>query len=149
MPTRVAAAVIRLAHNRPGYVGIAVHMVIGAWGVESGGKVTGWGNIITGKLTVKAGVHARVYLDGNIDVKARDIDNVSGLAANLQFYGISPTDPSATQRIVGSCLLLPDEAELPLCAKGTVWLVTLGKIARSAMTASGAAPCAVHRTSSI
>jgi hypothetical protein len=54
---------------------------------------------ITGKITVKAGVHARVYFDGNIDVKARDIDNVSGLAANLQFYGISPTDPSTTQRI--------------------------------------------------
>src|SRR6267143_1386904 len=54
---------------------------------------------ITGKITVKAGVHARVYFNGNIDVKARDIDNLSGLAANLQFYGISPTDPSATQQI--------------------------------------------------
>lgn len=54
---------------------------------------------ITGKLTVKAGVHARIIFDGNIDLKARDIDNQSGLAANLQFYGISPTDPSASQQI--------------------------------------------------
>jgi len=54
---------------------------------------------ITGKITVKPGVYVEIFFDGDIDVKARDIDNESGLAANLQFYGISPTDPSVTQQI--------------------------------------------------
>jgi hypothetical protein len=54
---------------------------------------------ITGKITVPNGVHVKIFFDGNVDVKARDIDNQSGLAANLQFYGISPTDPTVTQQI--------------------------------------------------
>ena len=32
-------------------------------------------------------------------MKARDMVNESGNAANLQFYGISPTDPTVTQSI--------------------------------------------------
>lgn len=50
---------------------------------------------ITGKITVNNGVHAVVYFDGDISVKARDIDNLSNLAANLQFYGITPSNGAA------------------------------------------------------
>jgi len=45
---------------------------------------------ITGSITVNNGVHAAIFFDGNISVKARDIGNPSNLAANLVFYGISP-----------------------------------------------------------
>ena len=54
---------------------------------------------ITGSIDVKPNVHVKLYFDGNVAVKARDIVNESGLAANLQFYGISPTDPTVTQSI--------------------------------------------------
>jgi cytoskeletal protein CcmA (bactofilin family) len=54
---------------------------------------------ITGSIDVKPNVHVKLYFDGNVAVKARDIVNESGLAANLQFYGISPTDPTTTQSI--------------------------------------------------
>ncbi|MFL6589482.1 MAG: hypothetical protein ACJ8M4_04855, partial [Chthoniobacterales bacterium] len=46
-----------------------------------------------------------VFVNGNIDIKARDVDNESNLAANLQYYSISPLkangdpDPSVTQFI--------------------------------------------------
>ena len=45
---------------------------------------------ITGKITVNNGVHAVIYFDGNVSVKARDIANVSNVAGNMQFYGITP-----------------------------------------------------------
>ena len=54
---------------------------------------------ITGQITVGPHVHLQVYFDGNIDMKARDIVNNTGLAGNLQFYGISPTDPMVSQTI--------------------------------------------------
>jgi putative adhesin len=54
---------------------------------------------ITGQITVGPNVHLQVYFDGNVDMKARDIKNLTGLAGNLQFYGISPTDPTVTQTI--------------------------------------------------
>jgi hypothetical protein len=54
---------------------------------------------ITGSIDVKPNVHVKVYFDGNVNVKARDIINEGGIAGNLQFYGISPTDPTATQSI--------------------------------------------------
>jgi len=54
---------------------------------------------ITGSIDVKPNVHVKIYFDGNVSVKAQDIVNESGLAGNLQFYGISPTDPTATQSI--------------------------------------------------
>jgi hypothetical protein len=54
---------------------------------------------ITGKITVGPHVHLQVYVDGNLDVKANEIVNQTGLAGNLQFYAISPTDPSVTQTI--------------------------------------------------
>jgi hypothetical protein len=54
---------------------------------------------ITGSIDVKPNVHVKIYFDGSVSVKARDIVNESGIAGNLQFYGISPTDPAATQSI--------------------------------------------------
>jgi hypothetical protein len=54
---------------------------------------------LTGKITVNPNVHLQVYFDGNMAVKAQDIVNNTGLASNLQFYGISPSDPSTTQTI--------------------------------------------------
>lgn len=54
---------------------------------------------ITGTINIKAGVHADIFFDGNVNVKAKDLSNESGIAGNLQFYGISPTDPSASQSI--------------------------------------------------
>jgi len=54
---------------------------------------------ITGSIDVKPNVHVKIYFDGNVSVKARDILNESGIAGNLQFYGISPSDPTITQSI--------------------------------------------------
>ncbi|PYK76804.1 MAG: hypothetical protein DMF40_10785 [Verrucomicrobia bacterium] len=54
---------------------------------------------ITGSIDVKPNVHVKVYFDGNVSVKAQDIVNESGVSGNLQFYGISPTDPTVTQSI--------------------------------------------------
>jgi hypothetical protein len=54
---------------------------------------------ITGTIDTAPGVHAQIFFDRNISVKARDITNESGIAGNLQFYGVSPLDPSATQSI--------------------------------------------------
>jgi hypothetical protein len=51
------------------------------------------------KITVKPNVHAQIYFEGNISIKARNMVNESGLAGNLQFYAISPADPSTTQQI--------------------------------------------------
>jgi hypothetical protein len=60
---------------------------------------------LTGRVTVKNNVHVKIFVNGNINVKARDIDNESNLAANLQYYSISPLDangnpdPSVSQYI--------------------------------------------------
>ncbi len=54
---------------------------------------------VTGTITVNPHVHLQVFFDGNMSVKARDIDNQTGYAGNLQFYGISPSDPSTAQSI--------------------------------------------------
>jgi len=60
---------------------------------------------LTARVTVKNNVHVKVFVNGNIDIKARDVDNESNLAANLQYYSISPVkangdpDPSVTQFI--------------------------------------------------
>jgi hypothetical protein len=53
----------------------------------------------SGQVTVNTGVQVQVFFDGNMSVKARDLVNNTGLAANLQFYGISPTNPNTTQTI--------------------------------------------------
>ena len=47
-------------------------------------------NDMTAHINVKPKVHLKIFVDGNIDVKGRDIDNESNLAANLQYYCISP-----------------------------------------------------------
>ncbi len=60
---------------------------------------------LTARVTVKNGVHLKVFVNGNIDIKARDVDNESNLAANLQYYSLSPLlangepDLNATQFI--------------------------------------------------
>ncbi|MEY2557623.1 MAG: hypothetical protein QOE34_1048 [Verrucomicrobiota bacterium] len=56
-------------------------------------------NDMTAHLDVKPGVHVKIFFDGNMDVKGRDIENESGLAANLQYYAISPSDPATVQTI--------------------------------------------------
>jgi hypothetical protein len=56
-------------------------------------------NDMTAHIQVKNGVHVKIFFDGNMDVKGRDIDNESGLAANLQYYAISPADPAPAQFI--------------------------------------------------
>ena len=59
------------------------------------GSATGQGATIT----IPAHVHLQIYFDGNFGAKADNIINQSGFAGNLQFYGISPTDPNVQQRI--------------------------------------------------
>jgi hypothetical protein len=49
-------------------------------------------NNMTAHINVKPKVHVKIFVDGNIDVKGRDIDNETGLAANLQYYCITPPD---------------------------------------------------------
>jgi hypothetical protein len=56
-------------------------------------------NDITGSIDVKPNVHLRIFFDGNVNLKARDLNNESNVAANLQFYGISPSDPSTVQQV--------------------------------------------------
>ena len=50
-------------------------------------------------ITIPAHVHLEVYFDGNFQTKAENIVNTSGYAGNLQFYGISPTDPNIQQTV--------------------------------------------------
>src|SRR5437588_7586567 len=50
-------------------------------------------------ITIANHVHLEVYFDGNFGAKAQNIVNNSGFAGNLQFYGISPTDPTVQQTI--------------------------------------------------
>jgi hypothetical protein len=50
-------------------------------------------------ITVPAHVHLEIYFDGNLQTKAENIVNTSGYAGNLQFYAISPTDPSVQQTV--------------------------------------------------
>jgi hypothetical protein len=45
---------------------------------------------ITGSIEVKNQVQLKVFVDGSMDVKGRDIINESNIAANLQYYAISP-----------------------------------------------------------
>jgi hypothetical protein len=54
---------------------------------------------MTGAIDIKPNVHVQIFFDGNINFKARDMINESNVAGNLQFYGISPTDPTRTQAV--------------------------------------------------
>ncbi|MEN3368042.1 MAG: hypothetical protein V7609_185 [Verrucomicrobiota bacterium] len=56
-------------------------------------------NDMTAHINVKPNVHVKIFFDGNMEVKGRDIDNESGLAANLQYYAISPPNPATPQFI--------------------------------------------------
>ena len=56
-------------------------------------------NDMTAHINVKPNVHVKIFFDGNMDVKGRDIDNESNLAANLQYYAISPANPATSQFI--------------------------------------------------
>ncbi|MFN2540821.1 MAG: hypothetical protein ABR514_01445 [Chthoniobacterales bacterium] len=47
-------------------------------------------NDVTGSIDIKPQVQLKVFVDGSMDVKGRDIVNESGIAANLQYYAISP-----------------------------------------------------------
>jgi hypothetical protein len=59
------------------------------------GSSTGQG----ASITIANNVHLEVYFDGNFGAKAQNIVNNSGFAGNLQFYGLSPTDPNVQQTI--------------------------------------------------
>ena len=63
---------------------VAIH-VTGDIGSSSGQGAT---------ITIPLHVHLQIFFDGNFGAKAENIVNASGYAGNLQFYGISPTDPS-------------------------------------------------------
>jgi hypothetical protein len=56
-------------------------------------------NDMTAHIDVKPNVHVKIFFDGNMDVKGRDIENETNLAANLQYYAISPASPATTQYI--------------------------------------------------
>ena len=68
---------------------VAIH-VTGDIGSNSGQGAT---------ITTANHVHLQIYFDGNFGAKAQNIINQSGYAGNLQFYGISPTDPSVQQTV--------------------------------------------------
>jgi hypothetical protein len=59
------------------------------------GSSTGQGATIN----VPLHVHLQIFFDGNFGAKADNIINASGYAGNLQFYGISPTDPTVQPAI--------------------------------------------------
>jgi Tfp pilus assembly protein PilX len=54
---------------------------------------------VTGSIDIKPQVQLKVFVDGSMDVKGRDIINESGIAANLQYYAISPTNPATPQHV--------------------------------------------------
>jgi len=68
---------------------VAVH-VTGDVGSSTGGGAT---------IVVPQKVHLQIFFDGNFGAKAENIINQSGFAGNLQFYGISPTDPNVQQTV--------------------------------------------------
>ena len=61
---------------------------------------------VTGDITdekvsirIKPLVYAKIFFDGNMNVKAREIVNDSNIASHLQFYAISPADAAQVQTI--------------------------------------------------
>lgn len=78
---------------------VETYVVIHVTGSISGGNAG---------FTINPKVHAKIYFDGNLNIKAQNIVNQSPqtaypnagpYAGNLQFYGISPTTPGQTQSI--------------------------------------------------
>ncbi len=51
------------------------------------------------EIIVSPNVTLQVFFTGNFQTKADNIKNQTGYAGNLQFYGISPTDPSVQQTV--------------------------------------------------
>src|SRR5438128_4144376 len=47
-------------------------------------------NNVSGSIDIKPLVQLKVFVDGSMDVKGRDIQNESGIEANMQYYAISP-----------------------------------------------------------
>jgi hypothetical protein len=78
-----------VSNGTPQETYVAVH-VTGDVGSASGQGAT---------INVPAHVHLQLYFDGNFGAKAQNIVNTSGYAGNLQFYGISPTDPNVQQTV--------------------------------------------------
>jgi hypothetical protein len=78
-----------VSNGTPQETYVAVH-VTGNVGSSSGQGAT---------IVVPAHVHLQIYFDGNFGAKADSIINQSGFAGNLQFYGISPTNPNIQQTI--------------------------------------------------
>lgn len=56
---------------------------------------------ITGSIDIKSTVQLKIFFDGSMDVKGRDIINESGIAANMQYYAITPppSNPATPQHI--------------------------------------------------
>ena len=54
---------------------------------------------VTGSIDIKPTVQLKISVDGSMDVKGRDIINESGIAANMQYYAISPSDPATLQHV--------------------------------------------------
>jgi hypothetical protein len=78
-----------VSNGSPQETYVAIH-VTGDIGSNSGQGAT---------INIPAHVHLQVYFDGNFGAKAQNIVNTSGYAGNLQFYAISPTDPTVQQTI--------------------------------------------------
>jgi hypothetical protein len=55
-------------------------------------------NDIKGPITIQDGVRAQIFFEGNINIKAQELVNQSGIAGNLQLYGVTPAN-GATQQI--------------------------------------------------
>jgi hypothetical protein len=56
-------------------------------------------NDVTGSIDIKPNVQLKVFVDGSMDVKGRDIQNESGIASNLQYYAISPANSNTPQHV--------------------------------------------------
>ena len=54
---------------------------------------------VTGSVDIKPLVKAKIFIDGNMDIKGRDAVNESGVAANLQYYMIPPSNPNTLQHL--------------------------------------------------
>ena len=56
-------------------------------------------NDVTGSIDIKPTVQVKIFVDGSMDVKGRDVINESGIAANMQYYAITPADPATLQHV--------------------------------------------------
>ena len=54
---------------------------------------------VTGSIDIQSTVQLKIFVDGSMDIKGRDIINESGIAANMQYYAITPADPATLQHV--------------------------------------------------